>query len=193
MEQATDTHTDDTHEIFNRCSRGDRSAFRTVVNMYQQYAFSLAFRILCNEEDAKDIVQETFVRLWKNIHRYDHTIKFTTWMYTIVSNLCYDSLRSRKRQIHVLSDSIDSIFVETMAGRGDPGQILTNKELGDMITLLAERLPPRQRIVFILRDVQGLSVREVSDILDMNENSVKTNLVYARRAIRVKLEQYMKR
>ena len=192
MVLSTDTNSVNFTDVLERCAGGDRDAFRMVVEQYQGYVFALAFRLVNEEEEAKDIVQESFIRVWNNLRRYNPDIKFTTWMYTIVTNLCYDSIRSRKRKRMAAFDTIDSSVLENIACTEDPEHILTNQELGDIIRMLTEELPPKQKLVFVLRDIQGLNILEVCDILRMSESSVKTNLVYARRFLRDRLDKYLK-
>ena len=154
---------------------------------YQKYAFSVAFRVLCDEEEARDVVQESFIRIWSSLPRYNREMKFTTWMYSIVAHLCYDKLRTRKKKGTTALDAVDPSLLASVAVEHNPERLYSNKELARVITMLTDKLPPKQKIVFVLRDIQGLSVREVSGILRLSENSVKANLVYARRFLREQL------
>lgn len=176
-------------EIILKVKKGDQSAFRKLVELHQQYAFNLAFRILCNDEEARDIVQESFIKIWQKIADYNPKIKFTTWMFKIVTNSAIDRLRVIKRNIFVdlenVSGRIDQIMEE------NPETSLNNKELGQMINFIAEDLPEKQRLVFVLRDIQGLDSVEVENILSMPETSVKSNLYHARKVIREKLSKIM--
>ena len=188
-EQSTDVPLQNFSEILDRCLGGETGAFRFVVEEYRSYVYALAFRVLTDEEDAKDVVQDTFIRLWNNLRRYDPDVKFTTWLYSIVINLCYDKLRSRRARRTV--DTTDASLLASFATEDNPGRMLDNAELATLIGTLTEELPPKQRMVFVLRDMQGLSIREVCDILHLSEGSVKTNLVYARKHLRGKLEPYI--
>jgi RNA polymerase sigma-70 factor (ECF subfamily) len=154
------------------------------VEQYQGYAFAVAFRVLCDEEEAKDVVQESFIRIWSSLSRYNREVKFTTWMYSIVTHLCYDKLRTRKKKGTTALDAVDPSFLASVVAEDNPELLYSNKELAGAIKMLTDKLPPKQKIVFVLRDLQGLSVREVSSILRLSENSVKANLVYARRFLR---------
>jgi RNA polymerase sigma-70 factor (ECF subfamily) len=178
-------------EMIERCKRGDTSAFRSVMEKFQGYAYALALRMICDEEDAKDIVQDSFIRVWNNIGRYNPKVKFTTWLYSIVTNLCYDKLRARKRRQIVTMEEINISMLATAAAEGDPEKLCCDKELASIISALTEELPPKQKMIFVLRDLQGLNIREVCEILRLSESSVKTNLVYARKYIRQKLEPYL--
>jgi len=93
-------------KIIKEIKDGKQDAFRKLVEEYQQYAFNLAFRILCDEEEARDTVQDSFIKIWRKINEYDTNIKFTTWMYKIVTNTAIDRIRSIKRQKSVNIDEV---------------------------------------------------------------------------------------
>ncbi len=175
-------------ELIGRCLRNEGGAFRQLVEEHQRYVFSLAFRVLRDDEDARDVVQETFIRVWKNLHVYDKRAKFTTWLYTITVNLAYDLLKSktRKRRWLLAPGSAES---QNPAGVTEEEMNIVNRDLAAKIEELAGSLPPKQQLVFVLRDLQDLSVEEVAEALSMTTNTVKTNLCYARKLIRVKMQR----
>ena len=175
----------DPENIINKARNGDKEAFGRIVMQHQQYAFNLAFRIVCNEDDAKDIVQDSFIKIWKNMKLYLPEIKFTTWMYKIVSNTAIDHLRSDKKADKVNIDDYYERYEQMNANT--PETLLNNKELGQLISSFADALSEKQRLVFVLRDLQGLSSSEVEVILNLPETSVKSNLYHARKAIGEKL------
>jgi RNA polymerase sigma-70 factor (ECF subfamily) len=144
---------------------------------------------LCDEEEAKDVVQESFIRVWKHISNFSLKSKFTTWLYKIVVNLCYDKMKSQKRKKAVLIRNFDKEMLDLAPYPENIEEELINKELAGLIRNIADELSTKQRIVFILRDLQDLKISEVSQILNMPESSVKTNLYHARLNIRKKLEQ----
>ena len=102
--------TDSTYETIIRCKSGDMSAFQSLVEEYQIYAYKLAFRLLCSEDEAKDVVQESFIRVWRHIQKYDLRSKFTTWLYKIVTNLCYDHLKARNRRTRIFQTDSEMRF-----------------------------------------------------------------------------------
>lgn len=175
--------------IIKKAKKGDKDAFGQLVKHYQQYAFNLAFRIVCDEDDAKDIVQDSFIKIWKNMKDYLPKIKFTTWMYKIVSNTAIDHLRSNKKVLNVHLDDFQEKLMQYSIH--SPETILNNKETGELIQLFADKLSKKQKLVFVLRDLQGLKSSEVEQILDLPETSVKSNLYLARKAIREKLQQIL--
>jgi len=171
-------------KIIQQIKKGDKIAFRHLVEGYQQYAFRLAFRILHDEEDAKDAVQESFIKIWQKINSYDTDQKFSTWMYKIVTNKSIDRYRAIKQKVEINLDEAKKV-IEKM--QFETETILENKEMGQIIGVLADNLPEKQRMIFILRDIQGLNSREVEEILELPPDSVKSNLYLARKAIRGKL------
>lgn len=173
--------------IIDRVKSGDKGAFGALVKQHQQYAYHLAFRLLCNEEDAKDVVQDSFVKIWRNIGQFNPQTKFTTWMFKIVTNTAIDKLRYNKRfeadSLARIQDNMSHLLDET------PETLLHQNETGRLIKGLTGILPEKQQLVFVLRDLQGLSTEEVSEVLKMPTTSVKSNLHFARKVIREKLFQ----
>lgn len=180
---------EDINNLISEIKKGSQQAFRILVEQHQQYAFNLAFRILCNDEDAKDTVQDSFIKIWKNIHQYNLKIKFTTWMYKIVTNTAIDKLRKSNRRSFIDLDlATKSLLLITT---DSPDKKIENRELGRTIRLVTEQLPEKQKMVFILRDIQGLKSIEVQEILDLSETSVKSNLYIARQFLRKKLTEIL--
>ena len=175
----------DSH-ILALCQEGDKNAFRWVVQTYQRMIFSLALKMLADEEDAKDVVQDTFIRVWQHMRDYDLQKPFTTWSYTIASRLCLDRLKS-ERHLYVASD--DEKTLRQFATDTDNQRILENKEWVSIIKTLVEGLSPKQRLVFTLIQLEGLTYTEVEQITGMNDVQVKSNLYVARQAIRKHLQQ----
>lgn len=170
-----------TLEFLHHAKEGNRSAFAEILRAHQHLAFGAAFRLLLDEHEAEDVVQETFVRIWRNLHRFDPRKSFTTWMYSIVMNLCRDRLRERRRRP---TQRLEPSEMEYLPGAQASGEAAEQWELVGIVGRLAERLPLKQRLVFTLRDLQDLSVEEVARVVGISESSVKTNLHHARRTLR---------
>jgi RNA polymerase sigma-70 factor, ECF subfamily len=180
----------DQNNIIEKVKKGDQAAFRKVVEEYQQMAFSMAFRIVCDEEEARDIVQDSFIKIWQKIDTYDMTMKFSTWLCKIVANSAIDRMRQIRRSNHVkLENVIGKIDILNL---DKTQKEIDNKETASLIRWLAEGLPEKQQLVFIMRDLEGIESSEVREILDMPETSVKSNLYHARLAIREKLLKELK-
>ena len=172
-------------EIIKRCQRGDKEAFRWLVQTYQRLVFSLSLKMLCDEEEAKDIVQETFIRVWQNIGSYDPERPFVTWLYTIASRLCLDRLKGMKRLLPLPEDES---LLRRFATNIDSSQIIENREWMAVVRMLAEGLSTKQRLVFTLCHLEELSSEEVEEITGMDAKQVKSNLYVARQTIRKQLK-----
>ena len=171
-------------DVITRSQCRDLTAFEQLVRNYQPYAFSLAMKFLCDEAEASDVVQDSFLRVWQNIDRYDPKRKFTTWIYKIVVNLCVDRFRALKRSRSVFLSRDRDLVMENLPDERDWETMRSHEQLADIIRTLSGRLSPKQRIVFTLRDLQDLTVEEVVEITGLSTGSVKTNLHYARKSIR---------
>ena len=169
--------------MIRNAKQGDTEAFRVLVEMHQNYAFQLAYRFLRCEADARDAVQDAFIRVWKHLPRFNQRRKFTTWLYRIVVNIALDHIRKKKRRSEVLSNQVAEI-----QGDNDPEAACIQQETIECIQKAVEKLPKKQRQVFILRDLQELSIQETAQVLHCTEQAVKSHLYYARKKIRETLE-----
>lgn len=173
-------------DIILQCQQGDKEAFRWVVKTHQRMIFSLALKMLCDEEEAKDIVQETFIRVWQSIRNYDPQKTFSTWVYTIASRLCIDRLKRSSRMV-VLPE--DEITLRRFASDTDSQQSLENREWVSIVRMIAEGLSDKQRLVFTLCQLEGIPSAEVEQITGLDAKQVKSNLYVARQTIRKRLKE----
>lgn len=178
--------TTEENQILARCKDGDRESFRWVVTTYQQRIFSLALKMLVDEEEAKDVVQETFIRVWQKLDAYDLQRPFSTWLYTIATRLCLDRLKQMRA---VNSLPLDEQTLHRFAADADSYQALENHEWVSIVRLLAEGLSAKQRLVFTLCQLEGLPSSEVELITGMDARQVKSNLYVARQTIRKRLKE----
>ena len=176
---------DNIQQLVTRAQNSDIDSFRQLVEKHQQFAYNVAFRFLTNQEDARDVVQECFIRLWKNLHKVDPHKKLTTWLYKIVLNLCYDEMRRAYNRYKCDPAEKEASF-ENLKSSDNMEKKYGNEELAAKIRCLSEHLKPRQRAVFILRDLEDLDLDEISEILKISVSAVKSNLFYARQNIRKK-------
>ena len=171
-------------DVVSRSQCRDLAAFEQLVRKYQPYAFSLAMKFLCDEAEACDVVQDSFLRVWNNIDRYDPNQRFTTWLYKIVANLCVDRFRALKRTRSIFLSRERDPMMEDLPDERDWEALQSHEQLADIVRTLSKRLSRTQRLVFTLRDLQDLTVEEVVEITGLSIGSVKTNLHYARKSIR---------
>ena len=176
-----------TLELVDRSQRKDTAAFAQLVTEFQPMAFRLAFRLLCDEDEARDITQETFVKVWLSLKTYNRKNRFSTWLYKITCNACYDRLRSLRHSSlnneFAFSDSIN------LASDDNIEISLSNRQLKELILRYTNELPPQQKLVFMLRDVEELEVIEVQTITGLSPEKIKSTLYLARKNIRNKMNQ----
>ena len=171
--------TKDLNTIIHAAQRGDESAFRLLIEQHYGYVHRLAYRILLDHDDAQDAAQETFVKVWQGLAHFTTSMNFTTWLYRIVSNTAIDRYRSRRRNAGVsLSQAKD------IPDGGSASSAVLSNEIDEIIRDLLGHLPPLQRLVLALRDVEDLSIDDVASITGTSAQSVRTNLSYARKKMR---------
>lgn len=174
------------NDIIERCKAGDREAFRTVVQECRSMVYSLSLKMLCNEDDALDALQDTFLKVWQNIASYDGRCSFSTWVYGIASHLCIDRMR-RVRFISPMPCDEDTL--RECLSDDNPQRRLEAGEWVRIVRLLADRLSEKQQIVFTLCQLEGLEAAEVEEITGMSADRIKRNLYAARQTIRERLKK----
>ena len=170
---------------------GDQDAFEQLVRTYDQSVLRLAMNLLRSPEDARDVYQESFLRVYRNLHAFRFDCSFHTWLYRIVTNICLDQLRKRKvrkEEAAVMETSdgpIDRMetFEEEAAG-SDPERSMWNQELKQRIENALVGLTPRERMVFELRHYQGLRLRNIGEMLGTTEEAAKNCLFRATQKMR---------
>ena len=180
----------ETQELIISCKNKNNDAFRILVDRYADFAFSVAFRIVNDEDESNDIVQESFIAVWNKLDGFNLTRNFTNWFYRIVINKCYDSLR-RKNRRQVIRPDTHQWNIPGLYSDSNPEELLDNKEIGKTIRILTNKLSTKQKIVFVLSELEGLTHDDISEIMRMSKPSIKSNLNHARRNIGKMLEKYM--
>lgn len=174
---------------------GDRAAFAELVELYKDKIYHLAYRMLHNRHEAEEIVQETFLRVFTNLERYDETQKFSTWIYRIGTNLCIDRLRKRKPSYSLdseMNEGEGTDWYSLLPSQEDtPDEQLLLSETQTQIRESIETLPEKYKAVVILRYLQDLSLQEISDVLSMPVTTIKTRLHRGREFLRKKLEKIL--
>jgi RNA polymerase sigma-70 factor (ECF subfamily) len=184
--------------LIRAAQNGDAVAFEQLVRAYDQSVLRLALNLLRSPEDASDIYQEAFLRVYRNLHTFRFDCSFHTWLYRIVTNLCLDHLRKRKvrREESTVVETtegplnrMDSVAEERV--QGDPQRNLLSRELRSRIERVLGELTPRERMVFELRHYQGLRLRAIGDMLGTSEEAAKNCLFRATQKMRVALGDFV--
>lgn len=175
--------------MIQACKQGSHAAFRVLVDQHTDMAFRLALRILNEEEEAEDAVQEAFIAAWKNISRFKDSNSFSSWFYKIVVNKCYDVLKSGRKKVLVRESNT---FAETIDHAvNNPEDLLSRDETLNLIKQLSEKLSPRQKLAFVLIDLEGLSHDEAAKVSGMSKSTLKSNLNHARRTLGEKIKKHL--
>lgn len=169
---------------------GNLTSFRKLIEQTSPFAYSVAFRMLGDDNQAKDVVQETMVTVWQKLEKIRSAGVYKTWIYRIVVNKCYDQLRKRKRNPEFSPDEKTWEIISNRISEG-PSSELENSETAGVINLLTQKLSPKQKAIFILSELEQMSNDEISEITGMSKSGIKANLHYARRRISEMLEKYL--
>ncbi|WP_425271778.1 RNA polymerase sigma factor SigW [Paenibacillus protaetiae] len=172
--------------------KGDQRAFAELVDLYQDKLFHMAYRMLNNRQEAEDVVQDTFLRVYKNLDKYDEGLKFSTWIYRIATNLCIDRLRKRKPSYSLDAESsehegLDGYSMIPSDNRTPESEVLLT-ETQKIVHQAIESLPPKYKTIMMLRYIQDMSLQEIGEVLDMPVTTIKTRVHRGREFLRKKLE-----
>ena len=171
------------HMVINRAKQGDQRAFETLVTEYEQKVYSLAYHYVGSEQDAMDICQEVFLRVYRFLPQFSGESRFSTWLYRVTSNACKDFLRKKGSRMEV------SLSQEGEEEDYTPENVLEQKEMRRQIEESLHQLSPDHREILVMRDVLGLSYEEIANSLDLEEGTVKSRISRAREKLRIKLTE----
>jgi len=186
--------------LIERAQSGDREEFEELVHRYDRDVLRIALNILHKPEDARDVYQEAFLKVYKNLHRFRFECSFYTWIYRIVTNVCLDQLRRRSSRPEdqapelaqqAQGENSAGDFFDRQQEQGaasNPERRLMGQEIGRRISTALEQLTPRERMVFEMKHYQGLKLRAIGEVLGTTEETVKNSLFRATRKLRLQLE-----
>ncbi len=177
----------DDRELVRRAQREEKEAFEELVRRHQHRVFAVAGGILRKREDVEDVAQQVFVKAYFSLKRFDQRAAFSTWLYKITVNECWDLLRKKK---------VRPLLYESDLNEEQARQVVTSEEKGirgldisdrlearQRVERLLEGLEERDRLMLVLKEVEGFSIEEIAEVLDLNANTVKVRLFRARRRI----------
>ena len=180
-------------ELIELFKKGKEEAFEEIVRRYQKKVYNTTYRIMGNPEDASDLAQEAFIRIYRSLRNFQGKSSFSTWLFTVTTNVCRDELRKRQRRLKVqsLSEPIEfedgnverEIADESMA----PEVISLHRELTDEIQAVIEALPDEQKEAIVLRELQGFSYEEIAEITGVSLGTVKSRISRGRQNMKKEL------
>jgi RNA polymerase sigma-70 factor (ECF subfamily) len=174
-----------------RARSGDSDAFRLLVEQHSRHVFRLAFRMTGNEQDAEDVVQETFLRAYKQLGKYEARASFSTWLYRIASNYSLDLIRSRKRHEdkREQGSSEETDILQSLPGNTPgPDRIMYSGEVSQHVEAAMNELSAQERSAFVLRHFEGMSIEEIGEVLGTGINATKHSIFRAVQKLRRSLE-----
>lgn len=190
----TDFESEKEKSLVERLKQRERSALDEIVRIYRNKGFGVAYNIVGNPEDAKDVLQEAFIKVYLNINGFKGKSKFSTWFYRVVVNCALDFLRKKKSMHRIFCQPLtdeEGNEKEVPDTRYDPAKMLLAQELGANLDNCIAGLPEKQKICFILKHRNGLSNMEIAQILKCNLSTVKVHLFRAVRNLQGKLRFYL--
>ncbi len=173
-------------ELVAQFLAGDKRSFTVLADRYQERLLNFIYRMIGDRDRSEDLVQETFVRVFRHLHRFDQTKKFSTWVYTIASNLAKNELRNRSRNPLVLFQAIKTNWdadhrpLEWEDNTYRPDDLFRKRHLRDLVEDVVAELPEHHRVVFLLREMEGKTYEEIAEITGVNLGTVKSRLNRAR-------------
>lgn len=172
-------------ELLRRCQQGEEEAFRDLVERYQRRTYWIAYHMLGNYETAREVSQEAFIRVFRNVARFDIRKNFYTWLYQIVVNLSIDRMRKMSHSRTVGVDGVGGLADP----RPEPSESGEKADLRRQVHRVLDRLPPKYKAVLTLRDIQGFSCQEIAEIVGCTNATVRWRLHRARRLFRALWEE----
>ncbi len=193
MTQETDLN------LVKLAQNGDQAAFRQLVERYQRKAYSVAYGMVRNPDDAMDLTQDAFVKVFRNLGKFQGSSSFYTWLYRIVVNICIDHLRKSGRVQNIdYDDTFRRGDEENIAGADllpsslgtNPAKALGRKELIEKMQAALDTLSPNHRTAIVLREIEGLSYEEMAEAMQVNKGTVMSRLHHARKNMQAALSPY---
>jgi RNA polymerase sigma-70 factor (ECF subfamily) len=187
-EEARKLEAEEDRVLISQARTGNSEAFRSLVERHQRRAFAIAIGLVRDENDAREIVQEAFLRVYRGLESFEGTSSFFTWLYRIVTNLSIDLMRKPSRRETepldhaALDEAGESLLVSRLDG-ADPAGVVRRGEIRRRIEAALDELPPYHRGVILMREVEGMSYEEMADAMGVSKGTIMSRLFHARRKL----------
>ncbi len=187
----------DESSLIEKSKAGDVESFEELIISHKKKIFNIAYRMLGNLEDANDVTQEALVKAYRGIKKFNEKSSFSTWLYTIVNNACIDFIRKNRKDNVVYLDreyetEESSYTLQINSGEETPEQAFEKKEVQRLVHKAINKLSDDHRRIIILKDIKQFSYKEISEIIDCSEGTVKSRLSRARKNLKTIIEENLK-
>jgi RNA polymerase sigma-70 factor (ECF subfamily) len=176
----------DDRQLVETIRGGDPDAFEVLVRRKTTKVYSLCYRIIGNSEDAKDISQLVFIKLWENLEKYDPQYAFDTWLYRMVTNVAIDFMRNKQSRENAVNSNLRLVKTSSDA---EQGTIVQRKEVESVFNSVAQVLSPKQKTIFVMNQMDDLSSSEIAKVLGCRESTVRNHLFNARKLMQQQLRK----
>src|SRR5438105_12715371 len=176
----------DDRELVEMIRGGDADAFEILVRRKTSKVYALCYRVIGNAEDAKDISQLVFIKLWENLEKYDSQYAFDTWLYRMVTNVAIDFMRNKQSRENAVNSNLRLVRTSIDA---DQGTIVQRKEIESVFNAVAQVLSPKQKTIFVMNQMDDLSSSEIAKVLGCRESTVRNHLFNARKLMQQQLRK----
>lgn len=177
-------------QLISRCQQGDQDALKEIFNQYHQKVYRIAYGVVRQREEALDIVQEVFIKLFRSIHQFKGKSRFYTYLYRMTMNTSIDHTRKTKKILPLSMDEEEGFQLSDDAERR-PDRILDHKELEEKVKWAMDQLSPDQKAALIFREVEGLSYQEIAEATGSSIGTVMSRLHYGRKKVQELLKDYV--
>lgn len=176
----------DDRQLVETIRSGDGNAFEQLVRRKTSKVYALCYRIIGNVEDAKDIAQLVFIKLWENLEKYDPRYAFDTWLYRMVTNVAIDFIRNRQSREKAVNSNLRLVKTSTDA---EQGIVIQRKEIEAVFNDVSSVLSPKQKTIFVMNQMEDLPSAEIAKILGCRESTVRNHLFNARKLMQEQLQK----
>jgi RNA polymerase sigma-70 factor (ECF subfamily) len=174
-----DSSTSATNEIdplIERCLRGDQDAWNTIVHLYWRKVFNIAYKFVGRHDEAEDLTQDIFLKLFRSLATFDRRANFSTWLISVSRNLCIDHYRSVRREREAVNPDVDVVTLARPSGSDSPHSLIERRDRVSLLREALDKLAPSLRTAVMLRDIQELSYQEIAQRLHVPEGTVKSRI-----------------